>query len=28
LVWERINDRWLISREDVSALLNASNVAR
>ena len=28
LVWERVNDRWLISREDVTALLNASNVAR
>jgi hypothetical protein len=28
LVWERINDRWLISREDVTALLNAANVAR
>jgi hypothetical protein len=28
LVWERVNDRWLISREDVTALLNASSVAR
>ena len=28
LVWERVNDRWLISREDVTALLNASDVAR
>ena len=28
LVWERVNDRWLISREDVTALLNASNVSR
>ena len=28
LVWERVNDRWLINREDVTALLNASNVAR
>ncbi len=28
LVWERVNDRWLISREDVTALLNSSNVAR
>jgi hypothetical protein len=27
LVWERVNDRWLISREDVSAL-NASSAAR
>jgi hypothetical protein len=27
LVWERVNDRWLISREDVTAL-NASSVAR
>jgi hypothetical protein len=28
LVWERVNDRWLINREDVTALLNSSNVAR
>jgi hypothetical protein len=28
LVWERVNDRWVISREDVTALLNASNVSR
>ena len=28
LVWERVNDRWLISREDVTALLSSSNVAR
>jgi len=28
LVWERVNDRWVISREDVTALLNAYNVAR
>ena len=28
LVWERVNDRWLINREDVTALLNTSNVAR
>jgi hypothetical protein len=28
LVWERVNDRWLISQEDVTALLKASNVAR
>ncbi len=25
LVWERVNDRWLISREDVTAFFNASN---
>jgi ketosteroid isomerase-like protein len=28
LIWKRVNDRWLISREDVTALLGVSNVAR
>jgi hypothetical protein len=28
LLWERVNDRWLISREDVTPLVNTSSVAR
>jgi hypothetical protein len=28
LVWERVNDRWLINREDVTTLVKAASVAR
>ena len=28
LVWERVNDRWLISREEVTSILSESTAAR
>ena len=28
LVWERVNDRWLICREEVTSLMSRSTVAR
>jgi hypothetical protein len=28
LVWERVNDRWLICREEVTSLMSRSTAAR